>query len=45
MLSILLPSLYVAATTFHSQLIPTQLLLSIASVREGIPFPAAIEAI
>ncbi|SCW49945.1 spore germination protein KA [Paenibacillus tianmuensis] len=43
--SFLLPSLYVASTTFHPQLIPTELLLSIAAAREGVPFPAVVEAI
>lgn len=43
--SLLLPSLYVASTTFHPQLIPTELLLSIAAAREGVPFPAVVEAI
>ena len=43
--SLLFPSVYVAASTFHPQLIPTQLLLSIAAAREGIPFPALVEAL
>ncbi|ANE49058.1 spore gernimation protein GerA [Paenibacillus swuensis] len=45
MISLLLPSLYVALTTFHQQMIPTNLLLSIAAAREGVPFPALVEAI
>ncbi|WP_425517538.1 spore germination protein [Paenibacillus agaridevorans] len=44
-ISFLLPSLYVAATTFHPQLIPADLLLSIAAAREGVPFPAVVEAL
>ncbi|WP_369901224.1 spore germination protein [Bacillus manliponensis] len=44
-ISLFLPSLYVAITTFHPKLIPTNLLISIASAREGIPFPAVIEAL
>ncbi|WP_419149781.1 spore germination protein [Paenibacillus alvei] len=43
-ISILLPSLYVAATTFHPELVPADLLLSIAAAREGVPFPAVVEA-
>ncbi|MGE7852921.1 spore germination protein [Bacillus paramycoides] len=43
--SLFLPSLYVAITTFHPKLIPTNLLISIAAAREGIPFPAVIEAL
>lgn len=39
------PSLYVAITTFHQEMLPTQLLVSLASQREGVPFPAFFEAI
>lgn len=38
------PSLYVALTTFHREMIPTNLLLSIMAAREGVPFPAVLEA-
>lgn len=44
-LSILSPSLYIAITSFHPQIIPAKLALSIAATREGVPFPAFIEAI
>jgi len=37
------PSLYVAATTFHQELIPTQLLISLSAQREGVPLPAFLE--
>ncbi|NQX58166.1 spore germination protein [Paenibacillus qinlingensis] len=43
--SMFLPSIYVAITTFHPQLLPTNFLLSITSAREGVPFPAVIEAL
>ena len=39
------PSLYVAIITFHQEMIPTTLLLSMAKSREQIPFPALIEAL
>jgi spore germination protein KA len=42
-ISLINPSLYVAICTFHPDLIPTPLLLTIAAAREGIPFPAVIE--
>lgn len=45
LISLFLPSLYVALTTFHPELIPTPLLISIAGAREGVPFPAIIEAL
>lgn len=44
-ISLLAPSLYIAITTFHQEMLPTQLLISLASQREGIPFPAFIEAL
>ncbi|MED1470512.1 spore germination protein [Bacillus salipaludis] len=44
-ISLFLPSLYVAVTTYHPQLIPTNLLISIAAAREGIPFPTVVEAL
>ncbi|WP_040949056.1 spore germination protein [Gorillibacterium massiliense] len=43
-IGLLAPSIYIALTTFHQDMLPTQLLLSLAAQREGIPFPAFIEA-
>lgn len=43
--SLFLPSVYVAITTYHQEMVPTDLLLSIASSKEGVPFPALVEAI
>ncbi|WP_082235235.1 spore germination protein [Halobacillus massiliensis] len=40
-----LPASYVALTTFHQELIPTDLLISLAAQREGLPFPALVEAL
>lgn len=39
------PAVYIALVTFHQELIPRELLLSIASSRKGVPFPTIIEAI
>lgn len=44
-LSLVLPGTYVAVTTYHQEVIPTSLLLSIAAAREGVPFPALVEAL
>ena len=44
-IALFLPAVYVAVTTFHQEMVPTDLLLSIASSREGVPFPAIIEVI
>lgn len=43
--SILLPALYIAVTTFHQEMLPTTLLISLAAQREGIPFPGLVEAL
>lgn len=43
-IAIFAPPLYVAITTFNQEMIPTNLVLSIASSREPVPFPAVIEA-
>ncbi len=43
-ISLTLPALYVAITTFHQELLPTPLILSIAAQRDLIPFPAVVEA-
>ena len=45
LISLLLPSLYVAVTTFHQEMLPTPLILSIAAQREGVAFPAFLEAL
>lgn len=42
--SIILPGLYIALTSFHPELLPTQLTLVIASSRKGVPLPAFMEA-
>ncbi|MCQ6277509.1 spore germination protein [Bacillus sp. V3B] len=43
--SLLFPSLYVAILTFHQEMVPAQLLLSMAASREAVPFPAIVEAL
>ncbi len=44
-ISITAPAIYVAVTTFHHELIPTNLLFTMANAREDIPFPAFIESL
>lgn len=44
-IALLLPALYIAVTTFHQEMLPTTLLLSVAAARESIPFPAVVEAL
>ena len=43
--SLTLPGLYLAMTNFHTQILPTPLLLSFWEARIGVPFPAALEVI
>lgn len=44
-ITILTPALYIALTTYDIKLIPSQLLISIATQRQGVPFPTAVEVI
>ncbi len=41
--SVLLPSIYLAVTLFHQEIIPTYLLYSISASRENVPFPSIVE--
>lgn len=43
-LSLLLPSLYIALTSYHPGMIPTELALYVAATRVDVPFPAFVEA-
>ena len=45
LITILGPGLYVALTTFHQELIPTQLLFTMTAGLSGVPFPAMVEAL
>lgn len=44
-LSLLLPGLYVAVVSFHTELLPTGILMSVISSREQVPFPPLVEII
>ncbi len=43
-IALTLPSLYIAMTSFHPGLLPTELALSVAAARDTVPFPAFVEA-
>ncbi len=45
LIALTLPSLYVAIISFHQEMLPTPLLLSIAAQREAVPFPVFVEAL
>jgi spore germination protein len=40
-----LPGLYLALTNFHTQILPTSLLLAFQEARQGMPFPAVLEVL
>ncbi|CQR55328.1 spore germination protein [Paenibacillus riograndensis] len=42
---ILGPSVYIALTTYHYEMIPTTLLINLLAQRENVPFPALVEAL
>ena len=42
-ITLLLPGLYVAITSFHQEILPTSLLYSILASRESVPFPIILE--
>lgn len=44
-ITLVTPGVYIAMTTFNQELLPTQLLVSIAAQRESIPFSAFFEAL
>lgn len=45
MISLFGPAIFIAVVNFHQEMIPTPLLINLASQREGVPFPAFIEAV
>ena len=44
-ITLLTPSLYIALMTFNQEIIPNQLLISLATQRSKVPFPTFIETI
>lgn len=44
-LTVNVPAIYISLITFHQEVIPTELLLSISAAEQGTPFPSIIEAI
>lgn len=41
----LFPGLYLAVIRFHTQILPTNLILSFADAREGVPFSSVVELV
>lgn len=44
-ITLVLPALFVAITTFHQEMIPTVLLIKLTAAREGNPFPVLFQAL
>lgn len=44
-ISLILPAFYVAITTFHHEMIPTDLMISIVKSKSGVPFVSAAEVV
>ena len=45
LITITIPGLYTALTTFNQEIIPDQLLISLASQRDGVPFSTVFELV
>lgn len=44
-ITLVLPGFYITITSFHPEMIPTELTFSIVASREGVPFPMFVEVI
>ena len=42
---VMTPAFYIAVTNYHPEMIPSDLLLAIASSRENVPFPVIVEVL
>ena len=44
-IALLAPSLYIAVTTYHQEILPMDILINLTAQREGVPFSAFVEAL
>ena len=44
-MAVILPGLYLAVIRFHTQILPSNLILSFAEAREGVPFSSVVELV
>lgn len=44
-IAVSLPAFYIAIANFHTEVVPTNLILSFAKARESVPFPIVIEVL
>lgn len=45
LVALFLPAFYIAVTTFHQEMIPSELAIAISASKEGVPFPSFIEVL
>ena len=45
LITLFLPGFYIAITTFHQEMIPSQLVVSIEAAKQGVPFPTFLEVV
>ena len=45
MLAMTFPALYLAVVNFHPEILPTSLVMTLASARQNVPFPALVEVL
>lgn len=45
LVTVIIPAFYISVTTYNQEAIPSQLMVSFAIQRDGVPFPSAFEAI
>ncbi len=45
LVAITLPGIYISLANYHQEMIPTSLLIAIATSRENVPFPTIVEII
>lgn len=43
--ALILPAIYVGMTTFHQDMLPSELIISIVTSKQGVPFPTFIEVL
>lgn len=44
-ISVFLPGMYIALILFHTEMLPTEILVSISTAKEAVPFPALVEVL
>jgi len=45
LITLFLPAAYIAVTSYHQEMLPTDLMMAIAASRQGVPFPVFLEVL